>query len=78
MLRVAQLARAPDCEPRGRRFKSAHVPHGILAQLVERQTEGLRVSGSIPEGPTRTLKEARADDCAGLLSTGVLLMQETL
>ena len=52
MLRVAQLARAPDCGSGGRRFKPAHAPHGTLAQLVERQTEDLRVSGSIPEGPT--------------------------
>ena len=78
MLRVAQLARAPDCGSGGRRFKSAHALHGTLAQLVERQTEDLRVSGSIPEGPTRTSKDARAGDCAGLLATGVLLMQETL
>ena len=53
ILRVAQLVRAPDCGSGGRRFKSAHAPHGTLAQLVERQTEDLRVSGSIPEGPTR-------------------------
>ena len=55
MLRVAQLVRAPDCGSGGRRFEPAHAPHGTLAQLVERQTEDLRVSGSIPEGPT-TLK----------------------
>ena len=52
LLRVAQTVRAPGCGPGGRRFESAHAPHGALAQLVERQTEDLRVSGSIPEGPT--------------------------
>ena len=52
MLRVAQLVRAPGCGPGGQRFKPAHAPHGTLAQLVERQIEDLRVSGSIPEGPT--------------------------
>ena len=52
MLRVAQLARAPDCGSGGQRFKPAHAPHGTLAQLVERQTEDLRVSGLIPVGPT--------------------------
>lgn len=36
MLRVAQLVRAPGCGPGGLRFESAHAPHGILAQLVER------------------------------------------
>ena len=44
--------RAPDCGSGGQRFKTAHAPHGTLAQSVERQTEDLRVSGSIPEGPT--------------------------
>ena len=53
MLRVAQVDRAPDRGSGGRRFKPAHAPHGTLAQLVERQTEDLRVSGPIPEGPTR-------------------------
>ena len=52
MLRVAQVDRAPDRGSGGRRFKPAHAPHGTLAQQVERQTEDLRVSGSIPEGPT--------------------------
>ena len=52
MLRVAQMVRAPDCGSGGRRFKPAHAPHGTLAQLVEQLTEDLRVSGSIPEGPT--------------------------
>ena len=52
MLCVAQMVRAPGCGPGGRRFESAHTPHGALAQMVERQTEDLRVSGSIPEGPT--------------------------
>ena len=53
MLRVAQVDRAPDRGSGGRRFKPAHAPHGTLAQLVERQTEDLRVSGSIPEGPAK-------------------------
>lgn len=52
MLRVAQLVRAPGCGPGGRRFESAHATHGTLAQMVERQIEDLRVSGSSPEGPT--------------------------
>lgn len=47
------MVRAPGCGPGGRRFESAHAPHGALAQMVERQTEDLRVSGSIPEGPTK-------------------------
>ena len=62
------MVRASGCGPEGRRqgewahraqrrwpgpFKSAHAPHGALAQLVERQTEDLHVSGSIPEGPTK-------------------------
>ena len=33
-------------------MRCSFFPHGALAQLVERQTEDLRVSGSIPEGPT--------------------------
>ena len=53
MLRVVQLVRTPGCGPGGQRFEPAHAPHGTLAQLVERQTEDQRVSGSIPEGPTR-------------------------
>ena len=52
MLRVAQKVRASGCGPEGRRFESAHAPHGILAQLVERQTEDLRVTGPIPVDPT--------------------------
>ena len=51
----SSVGRAPGCGPGGRRFESAHTPHGALAQLVERQTEDLRVSGSIPEGPTISL-----------------------
>ena len=30
----------------------SHTPHGLLAQLVERQAEDLRVPGSIPGEPT--------------------------
>ena len=52
MLRVAQEVRAPGCGPGGRRFETGHAPHGFLAQLVERQTEDLRVPGSIPGEPT--------------------------
>ena len=52
MLRVAQMVRAPGCGPGGRRFETGHAPHGFLAQLVERQTEDLRVPGSIPGEPT--------------------------
>ena len=52
MLRVAQMVRAPGCGPGGRRFESSHAPHGFLAQLVERQTEDLRVPGPIPGEPT--------------------------
>ena len=52
MLRVAQKVRAPGCGPGGRRFETGHAPHGFLAQLVERQTEDLRVPGSIPGEPT--------------------------
>lgn len=33
----------------------SHTPHGLLAQLVERQTEDLRVPGSIPGEPTKTI-----------------------
>ena len=64
----SSVDRAPGRGPGGRRFKSAHAFHGILAQLVERQTEDLRVSGSIPESPTSPSMEARTGDCAGLLS----------
>ena len=52
MLRVAQMVRAPGCGPGGRRFETGHAPHGFLAQLVERQTEDLRVPGPIPGEPT--------------------------
>lgn len=52
MLRVAQMVRAPGCGPGGRRFEPGHAPHGFLAQLVERQTEDLRVPGPIPGEPT--------------------------
>ena len=52
MVSVAQLVRAPGCGPGGRRFETGHAPHGFLAQLVERQTEDLRVPGSIPGEPT--------------------------
>ena len=52
MLRVAQKVRAPGCGPGGRWFETGHAPHGFLAQLVERQTEDLRVPGSIPGEPT--------------------------
>ena len=52
MLRVAQKVRAPGCGPGGRRFETGHAPHGFLAQLVERQTEDLRVPGPIPGEPT--------------------------
>ena len=52
MLRVAQMVRAPGCGPGGRRFEAGHAPHGFLAQLVERQTEDLRVPGPIPGEPT--------------------------
>ena len=31
----------------------SHTPHGLLAQLVERQTEDLRVPGSIPGESTK-------------------------
>ena len=66
MLRVAQMVRAPGCGPGGRRFESAHAPHGALAQQVERQTEDLRVSGSTPEGPTTYGSVSIAGDCSGL------------
>ena len=52
MVSVAQLVRAPGCGPGGHRFETGHAPHGFLAQLVERQTEDLRVPGSIPGEPT--------------------------
>ena len=52
MVSVAQLVRAPGCGPGGRQFETGHAPHGFLAQLVERQTEELRVPGSIPGEPT--------------------------
>ena len=61
----SSVDRAPGCEPGGRRFKSAHALHGTLAQLVERQTEDLHASGSIPESPTSPSMEARTGDCAG-------------
>ena len=65
MLRVAQMVRAPGCGPGGRRFETGHAPHGLLAQLVERQTEDLRVSGSIPGSPTSPSMEARTGDREG-------------
>ena len=52
LVSVAQSVRAPGCGPGSRRFEAGHSPHGFLAQLVERQTEDLRVSGSIPGEPT--------------------------
>ena len=52
LVSVAQMVRAPGCGPGSRRFEAGHSPHGFLAQLVERQTEDLRVSGSIPGEPT--------------------------
>ena len=51
---VAQTERAPDRGSGGQRFEPAHTPHGILAQLEERQIEALCVSGSIPEDTTKS------------------------
>ena len=46
----------------------SHTPQGSLAQLVERQTEDLRVSGSIPEGSTPYLTLADEVSEAAFLS----------
>lgn len=70
-LRVAQMVRAPDCDSGGQRFKSAHAPHGSLAQTVERQTEDLRSPGSIPGGPTKNGRVAEWSKAADCKSVGL-------
>ena len=52
----SSIGRAPGCGPGGWRFKSVPSAHGILAQLVEPQTENLCVPGSIPGGSTTDKK----------------------
>ena len=74
MLRVAQMVRAPGCGPGGRRFETGHAPHGFLAQSVERQTEDLRVPGSIPGEPTTY---GRMPEC-GILKNPCPLCPEIL
>ncbi len=84
---VAQMDRAPDRGSGGRRSDSAHTPHGILAQLAERQIEALRVSGSIPENPAKRplfagrfalknqfpqIKLPRTKECGGPLRESIL------
>ena len=55
----SSIGRAPGCGPGGWRFKSVPSAHGILAQLVEPQTENLCVPGSIPGGSTADKRTMR-------------------
>ena len=78
MLRVAQMVRAPGCCPGGRQFETGHAPHGFLAQLVERQTEDLRVPGSIPGEPTKRVLDEHILLLRRLRSKGFDLIQEEM